>query len=248
MSIPKVIEVRAEEFRQILENASGSGTKVPNSVFNTLQASAIEQIYTSRSEFLSSAQSAINLIFVFYSVGGAILTVFVNSSSPPAIGKILFCCILASVFFLLPIFLKNTWMDKLIAGYNLYVASAIHATIVFKAIDSPSTHLWIDNVLKCAEAKGCFLEVDRNRSDGKKDIEFHFCECPHSKLVELETFEQIVAVWTARTPNLFGIYKKIFTDWTFRVGIGVTVVCIILGFFSVCYPAFIFTMPESSPN
>ncbi|MFZ4081519.1 MAG: hypothetical protein ACOYKN_09840, partial [Pirellula sp.] len=180
--------------------------------------------------------------------GGAILTFFVNSSLPPAIGKILFCCILASVSFLLPMFLEKTWMNKLTAGYNLYVASAIHATIVFRAINSPSTHLWIDNVLKCDEAIGCFHEVDRNRSDRQKDLEFHFCQCPQSKPVELDTIEKIVAVWKARTPNLFEIYKKIFTIWTFRVGIGATAVCVILGFLSVLCPELIFTTSGSSPN
>ena len=128
-----------------------------------LVAGVVEQMYAARQAFISDAHHALATIVICFSAAGALLLAPYGFEDDD--GDVRFICHAMSVaLFLLTVCLalphwgpvRGTLSVTLQAGYNLYVASVIHAAMVFRALRMPPTHAWIATALRCTTDTGRF--------------------------------------------------------------------------------------------
>ena len=215
----------AAELRECIARSSQTQSTLPDSVFEGVFSSAIEQVYTSRDAFLQTSQSALNLMLLFYTAGATLLLFLFTSDHQPAQVQVLGTAILAATCFVTPAFLSQQWCENVNAGYDLYTAAVIHATIVARAIGAPLTHRWLELVEECNNAVGVFKNNDQI-----------FIPCNCGSAVYLDSSVKVIAVWRSRRPNLFSFYDAVFRRGTHFVAATALIACIVVCVIAVLCP------------
>ena len=190
-------------------------------VFEGLVGSSLEQIYLARQAFSEDSRSALSNNLVVFSAGAGLLLApygfqafggtIVSSLPFNLIEKV--CHLLSVAVFLVGVPINRILSRKIDAGYDLYVAAAVHAAFVFEALKLPATHRWLINVKTCLTKRGKFTPTDREWGDG-----WVFTNCstacstdnPASRIGQPHSIGTVLAVWQSLGPNLHRSYKALF--------------------------------------
>lgn len=223
----RILQSAAEAMRSALEDAArdtgATGSTLPGSVFESLYSSAMAQIYSSREAFVQTAQSALTTMLLFFTAGAGLLFPLLTADHCPAKLQTVFLCALAWAAFSAPALTARRWMAKAEAGYDLYVAAVIHATIVSHALRLPLSHRWLQLVEECVGVPGWFIYGRRDRNLRQEST--IFCFNPAALPLEPLSHTELMAVWKAGGPNMLHFYSAIFAFGTRLVFALATILC-----------------------
>ncbi len=184
----------------------------PKPCVEGLFGSSLDQIYSSRSAFSEDARFAIGTMLAVLTAGGVLLTTGLTNikletplaASPTAAG----CLFLASLVFLVTWVIRWALMRKLEAGYDLYVAAIVHATIVAVSLESPLTHRWMRFVIECCMARGRFTKRQKDHlSFDSYETFTPDRDGPHLA----DTHGKVALVWRSTKGNLYDVYRMLLT-------------------------------------
>ncbi len=168
-SLPRYIADEADNLRKRMKE-----DVVPAQVWNSLYTNALAQMYSARTTFISSTQNALTTMLGAYTAGAAIVAVLASKHDSTTLFRSLLLVASAGCF-LLPILTRWLWVEKIRAGYSIYVMSIIHATVVATATKSRAGHGWIEAMALCGRATGGIRRAKwRNVSDDSISDQWEF--------------------------------------------------------------------------
>lgn len=126
-----------------------------------LASSALDQMYAARTAFTNETQNAITVITALFGGAGFLIV----QALLPADGDVRIpawrACLLLAAFGVLRwiVIVSGRFEGKLRAGYWLYSAAAVHATVVHRACGLRPSHAWLTDTEDCESQRAVFFEI-----------------------------------------------------------------------------------------
>lgn len=223
------VDAQAEQLRNVLGIKDETP---PKSEHLEMFSSAIDQMYKSREAFTETSQHALNITLLAFSAGGTLLVLLLSTDrQPTGLVQKLSVSALAMLCFIAPSCMIYLLKESVRSGYDLYVASVLHAAIIGRSLRLPNTHCWLGLVHDAACAKGTFKErMGWRRTDfipGHED---------DSATVAVDCAEKVIAIWRSRKPNLYDFYVTVFNG---SAWLGLIITMLIFAHICYCLREFI---------